>query len=224
MHTIAMERLGIAWPEEESSSDSVEYDWETGPDGFEREETMPETTPQQEAELIAGFVSRRSENPFLLTLSPFLRQEIRRNFPSLWEWAPDLLQSAFLRLCELREDPREAKRIQPPLAELARYLLNAPARVLLRTKKITGQSLPLSDWDGARPPDQQASTRLQELMRLTSRLPAKLATVLHLHAAHELGEGPPLAEALGITRGSARRKLLEAQDALLTLSREVDDD
>jgi len=181
---------------------------------------MAEANPPLDAELCTGFVSWRpaAEIALIERLRPYLRQEIRRQFPSLWRWSEDLQQSAFLKLCELRKS--DAAKIQPPLDELAIILIDTPAQVMLRSAKHMSQSVSLKEFHGRVRPDQDASTRLRELFELfASKLDAGEASILLVHAAHEMGDGPPLHEVLGITKDGAKRKLLQAQDALLTLSR-----
>jgi hypothetical protein len=186
---------------------------------------MPEANPLLDAELCTGFVSRRpaAEIALIERLRPYLRHEIRRQFPSLWRWSEDLQQSAFLKLCQLRQD--DPGKIQPPVDQLAVVLIDMPARVMLRSAKHSRQSVSLKEFDGSVRPDQDASTRLRELFELfASKLDADEASILLVHAAHEMGDGPPLHEVLGITKDGAKRKLLQAQDALLTLSRNEADD
>jgi hypothetical protein len=189
------------------------------------DKAMPEVNPQLDAELIAGFLARRlaSENALVERLQPLFRGVIRRNFPSLWLWSEELQQAAFVKLCVLRNEHPE--RVEPPLDELAVKLVDTPARVMLRAERIPRQSVSLKEFDGISPPDQQARTHLRDLLDLViSKLNPKHASTLLIHAAHETGDGPPLREVLGITQDGAKRKLLDAQDALLTLSRnEVDD-
>jgi hypothetical protein len=186
---------------------------------------MPESNPQLEAELAKGFLERKpaAESAFIERLRPYMRQVIRGRFPSLWRWSEDLQQSALLRLCELRADPSKVDRIRPPLEPLAVYLVDPPARLMLKSKKRFGGAVEVREWDASHAPNQQNLAYLKELWRLLPRLSFNHARTLQIHAAHEVGDGPSLHEALGITKDAAKRKLLDAQDALLTLSRtEVD--
>jgi hypothetical protein len=167
-------------------------------------------------ELIAGFLARRAaaERSFIARLRPFLRREIRRSFPSLWCSTEDLQQSALLRLCELRTS--HAEKIRAPLVVLAVSLIAEAVREMGSPEAAQFEELARSH--------RQASTPRRGLAELfASTLSAEEASVLLLHAAHLVGDGPPLHEALGITRKRARRKLLRAQDALLDVTRGGDE-
>jgi len=220
-HVIALRRLGLTWSDTESNLPKAHSGRGAVAGRAERESTMPKATPEEEMELIAGFLSRKPalQNVFLEKLRPRLRQHQRCNYPSLWRQSEDLQQSALLKLCELRDDPVEVKRIEPPLDDLVKYLMTGPARVLMRSARHARVSLEIQEWDGSRQGNQEDATYVRELWRLIAKLPFKLGRTLQLHAAHECGDGPSLDEILGITRDAARRKLVDAQDALLTLAR-----
>ena len=220
-----LEWLGITQPREESEPVRAHPCRGRRARNAKGEKTMLVANPRLDAELLLEFLARRAAGEYALIerLRPLLRAEIRRNFPSLWRWSEDLQQTAFLKLCVMRDENPE--RIQPPLDELVTHLVNAPARVMMRAERIPRQAVALKEYDGSNRPDQQASTHLRDLLELTAtKLEAKHASTLLIHAAHEIGDGAPLHEVLGITKDGAKRKLLDAQDALLTLSRsEVDD-
>ena len=175
-HAIALERLGLTWREKESSVEDALSGLGEVAGRADREATVPESTPGEAAELLAGFLARRpaAQNAFIELLRPLFRQEIRRDFPSLMPHSEDLQQSALLKLCELREDPVEVVRIRLPLDELVKYLMNAPARVLMRSGKKARVSLELQDWDASSQGNQEDATYVRELWRLIARLPFKL--------------------------------------------------
>jgi hypothetical protein len=220
-HVIALERLGLIWPEKESRVERPRPGRGAVAGRAQREATMLESTPEEEVVLIADFMSGQParQNAFLEKFRPFIRHKARCNFPSLHRVFEDLEQSALVKLCELRADPKEAWRIKPRFIDLAEYLVNAPARILMRSNRHARVSLELKEWDGGRQGNQEDVTYVRELWRLISRLPFKLGRTLQLHAANVCGDGPSLEEILGITRDAARRKLVDAQDALLTLAR-----
>jgi hypothetical protein len=177
-----------------------------------REEALPEENPQLEAELIEGFLAKQAseENTFVGMLRPYLRREIRRSHPGLWRSADDLEQSALLRLYELRAS--QAERIRAPCRQLAVFVVDEAAHVVHRSVEW---SEPPED-DGG---DRRDSIPLGKLVELFAiKLDADDAEILLLHAAYMAGDGPPVHEALGITKKRARRQLLKAQDALLDVA------
>jgi hypothetical protein len=177
---------------------------------------MGSGSPESEGDLVAGFLSRKpaAEATFVGELKQRLRAEICGNFPSLWPELRDLEQSALLRLCQMRENPREAGEIRPPLAALAKFLVDAPARLLLRRKK----PLALQSWDGAQASSQEAAADLAQLLQIAAGLPRGMAKTVLAHAAHELGEGPPVEEVLGLDRRTAQRRLWHAQAVVLRIA------
>jgi hypothetical protein len=181
---------------------------------------MGTESPEGEAELIAGFLSRQPllERSFLQRFRPWLREEIRGNFQSLWPQLADLEQSALMRLCEMREPPANGKDIRSPLKALAKYLVNAPARVLKRERKPLG----LRSWDGATASTQEASSDLKHLLEIAASLPRGMAKTVLAKAAYEMGEAPPLHEQLGIDVRSAGRRLSRAQNAVMAIAQGED--
>jgi len=181
-----------------------------------------------EEELIAGFLSGKplAEAEFVEVMQRHIRADVRNNFRSLLPQLGDIEQSALLTLCQMRENPREVARICPPIRALSKYLVDAPARVLMRIRKKTE---PLGKWDEARAATQEGTQRLKELLDIVSEsLPEGMARTLLAQSAHEMGDGPPLHEALGIDRRSADKRLARARIAVLRISRgdelEVEDE
>jgi hypothetical protein len=174
-------------------------------------------TPEQEGELIAGFLSGKPllEQAFLDALRPHLRRQLRGRTPDRWPDVEDVEQSAILRLCQMRRSEEGRKRLCPLLSELAAFIMKAPvARFFERARK----TLPLKDWDRAQPPNQEAAYELKRLMAISVSLPRSLAATIMCQVGLVMGDGPALHEALGIDERSARRRLARAQDAVLAMA------
>ena len=116
--------------------------------------------------------------------------------------------------CRTNSDQRP-KRLQLPLRELAKYLIDAPARVLRRYKPW----VKLEDWHLIGRSNQEAALRLNELFEIAAELPRGMSETLKLQTDFVRGLGPPLHEALGIDERSAQRRLFRAQKACLRIAR-----
>jgi hypothetical protein len=179
------------------------------------------------AEVIAGFLSRSpaAEAAFIAILRPILRAEVRLHWTGLWRHIDDFEQDALAKLCALRETAEGRERIRAPLALLAKYLIEGPARKLMRAPKW----VPLDKkWDLPGPSNQEAASEISRLSVIASGLPESMAKTLLCHAAHVMGEGPPLHVALGVSEEAARFRLTRAQAAVHRLANgeeiEVQDD
>jgi len=177
----------------------------------------PEAELKAEAELIAGFLSRKpgAELLFLAELSRLLRSRAR-SWRKLLPHRDDVVQSALLKLCELRETAEGRQTIRPPLAALAKALADAPARRLRRAPEL----LPLESWHAPTPADQDGMIRTKYLLDLAATLPLTLRTALRCHIAYEMGEGPPSYIVLGLSENAARMRVTRAQDAVYLLEQE----
>ena len=172
---------------------------------------------ERQRELIAGFLSRKpaAETSFVMELQKWVRVEIRSNFPKQWRELADLEQSALLRVCEMRDDPQRVDLIQAPFSELAKYLVDAPARKARNVKRWS----PLKSWqEPLKAPNQEAALQLKELAEIAESLPRGMAKTMLAQEALAAGDGPPLAEALGTDPRSARRRLARAQAAVLRIA------
>jgi len=175
-----------------------------------------------EEELIAGFLSRKpaAEAAFVEEMKRHQRADIRNNFPSLMPQMRDLEQSALLKLCQMREDPREVKRICPPIAALTKFLNDAPARVLKRIKKtVSLTGMKEEEWEGSHPASQEEGLQLKRMMEIAASLPGGMAKTILAQAAHEMGDGPPLHEVLALDRRTADKRLARARIAVLRIAR-----
>jgi hypothetical protein len=76
-----------------------------------------------------------------------LQVEVGSNFPKQWRELADLQQSALLKVCEMRNDPKRVKEICPRLSELAKRAVAAAAMALKRQKKMSHSE----GWDAAQP-------------------------------------------------------------------------
>ena len=184
---------------------------------MEPTKTTPETEAElkAEAELFAGFLSREPgvELLFLAELSRLLRSRVKRSLRKLLGHREDVVQSALLKLCELRETEEGRKTIRPPFAALAKALADAPARRLKRAP----ETLPLESWHAPTPADQDRMIRTKHLLDVAAELPLTLRTALRCHMAYEMGEGPPPYIVLGLSENAARMRVTRAQDAVYLL-------
>jgi hypothetical protein len=177
----------------------------------------PTTTEERLAELIAGFLSRNpvAEAAFIIVLRPILRAEVRLHWTGLWRHIDDFEQEALAKLCELRETAEGREKIAEPLEVLAKYLIEGPARKLMRAPKW----VPLDKkWDRPGPSNQEATFEISRLSGLASGLPESMTNTLLCHAAHVMGEGPPLHIALDVSVEAARFRLSRAQAAVHRLA------
>jgi DNA-directed RNA polymerase specialized sigma24 family protein len=170
-------------------------------------------TPEEESELIAGWLSREEagERRFVDVFRPFLRAEVRVHWPRSWKRVDDLEQDALVKLVEWRDTAAGREKIRPPLAPLAKELVERPARILRREKK----HLPLENQIVPVVSNQEQSALLGEMLELASNLPRGGARTLLAHAEYVAGEGPEVAEALGLDATSAHKRLVRAQAALI---------
>ena len=175
--------------------------------------------PEQEQELIDGFLSRKpaAETKLVVELQRRMRVHVAKYSPRIWREMADLQQSGLLRLCEMRENPEEVALIQPPIWELVRFLLVAPSRKAQRAKpwvrlKRKHDRLVTSK------PNQVEALELKELAEIAESLPRGMARTMLAQEALMAGDGPPLDEALGIDARSARRRLARAQDAVMAIA------
>jgi hypothetical protein len=178
--------------------------------------TLEKLTPEEELELIAGFLSRKplAEVSFFDAVRPLIRSQARRHFPERWQDVDDVEQNALLRVCEMRETKAGQKQLCPPLWALAKRAVDAPAAMLARTKKW----LPLKDWERAVPPNQETAFELKRLLKIAVSLPRGMASTMLFQAGFVAGDGPPLHEALEIDERSASRRLARAQDAVIEIA------
>ncbi len=156
-----------------------------------------------------------AEADFVRVMQRHMRAEVCNNFPSLLPQLRDLEQSAHLKLCLMREHPQDVKKIRAPIKALVKFLMDAPARVLLRIKKTE----PLGDWDALRPGNQEAAFELKRLLKIATSLGGGMAQTMLAQAAHEMGDGRPLHEVLGVDRRSADKRLARARIAVLQIAR-----
>ena len=170
-------------------------------------------------ELIAGFLSGKpqAEAEFVKVFQGHARAEVGSNFPSQWPHVGDLVQSALLKVCEMRK--REPERIRPPMSELVKFTVAAPAMVLKRAKKM--EPLP-KRWDRSVPSTQEAAFESKRLLEIAMSLPERMAKTILAHLAHQMGDGPPLHEALGVDRRVSDKRLARARIAILRITRGED--
>ena len=176
----------------------------------------PQLTFEQQLALIERFLAGdpMAELELVSELRPLLRRDMRMNWSGLWPYMQDLRQEAFAVLWAKRKTPEGRAEIRPPLEELAKRLLEFPARKLLREKK----PLPLGDWDAPRDGNQEAAYELHRLLAISANLPRGMSETILAHVAHLTGEGPELHEALGIDRNAARMRLCRAQAAVMRIA------
>lgn len=172
---------------------------------------------EDEAELIAGFLSRQParEVAFVVAMKFWIRKVVRRNFARQWRHLEDIEQSALLELCELRDTEKGAMLIQPPLWDVAKMTVERSARMFEREKRM----LPLKDRYLTGAQDLASAFELNRLMEIAEGLPRGMARTMLAHAAYETGEGPPLEVALGTDHRSALRRLARAQAAVVRIAR-----
>jgi len=175
---------------------------------------------EREQELIDGFLSRRAEaeKVFVAYFQKLLRMEIGSNHPKLLHSLADLEQEALVRVCELRDNPKKVWRICTPLSELAKFAADAPARRLARVKRWPSLDPRNKKHDRPVVSNQLAALELKEMIEIAESLPRGMARTMLAHEAHEAGEGPPLAEALGVSSDNARRRLARAQRAAIDIA------
>jgi len=185
------------------------------PVGVEAEKGTGKMKRQQE--LIDGFLSRDpvAEARFVEELQKFLRIEVRSNYPAQWSELSDLQQSALLKVCEMRENPRAAELITPPFQDLAKRLAELPARKEKRVKH----------WPSLKPSqeppvasNQEEAVTLKEMAEIAASLPRGMAKTMLAQEAFVAGDGPALEEALGTDKRSARRRLARAQEAVILIA------
>ncbi len=184
-------------------------DWDSATIAFAR---PPKLTPEEEIELIAAWLSRdeAGERRFVDVFRLFLRGEVLHRWPRSWKRVDDLEQDALVKLLEWRDTEEGRAKTRPPLAPLAKVLVERPARTLRREKK----DLPLEDQDVPAASNQEQAVLLGQMLEVASNLPRGGARTLLAQAAHVAGEGPELSEALGIDAASAHMRLVRAQAAL----------
>ncbi len=144
---------------------------------------------------------------------PMMRKLVRTRYPSLAPLAEDLTQDVLVELTALRAEHREKQtgKPRPPLWELLSRLVNKPAKAAQREAR---RAAPLTDDHPSAARDLIAALDARRLAGLLQRLPEGQAEVIVHHAAAELGEGPPLHEALGTTRQLASMRLAYARKLL----------
>jgi hypothetical protein len=172
------------------------------------------TQMESEQKLIDGFLSREpaAETALVVEVQRLVRARIRGRVPHLWSRVGDIQQDVVLRLCEMRENPKEVERIQPPLWELVLSLMEAPVRAQKRMKKW----VELTEEDHPKlAPNQEEALELKELQAIAESLPRGAVKTMLAHEAEVTGDGPPLAEALGTDARSARKRLARAQAAVI---------
>ncbi len=180
----------------------------------EREMGAPaKMTFDQEAELLERFLAREpmAELTLVSVMRPLFRLEVRRHWQGQLAHMHDLRQGALLALWERRDSEEGRRSIRPPLAPLAKALIEHLARKLHRSPKIFQLR---EQEEPATPSSQEPMFELKRLLAISAALPRKMSETMAAHAAHMLGEGPPLHEALGIDRETARKRLTRAQAAV----------
>jgi hypothetical protein len=184
-------------------------DWDATTEAFARPAKL---TPEEQDALLDDWLSRDAvrERRFVEVFRPFLRAEVRIRWPGSWRHVDSLEQDALVRLIELRETPEGREKIRLPLAELAKMLIERPARAKRREPKHQR----LEDWDLPVDSTQEQAVLLGEALETASNLPRGGARTLLAHVEEELGEGPELSEALEVDRESAHKRLVRAQAAL----------
>jgi hypothetical protein len=173
----------------------------------------PKLTPEEESELVAAWLSREEagERRFVDVFRLFLRGEVLHRWPRSWKRVDDLEQDALVKLVEWRDTEEGRAKTRPPLAPLAKVLVERPARILRREKKhlsLKKQYVPVVS-------NQEQSALFGEMLEIASNLPRGGARTLLAQAEHVAGEGPELSEALGIDATSAHMRLVRAQAALI---------
>jgi hypothetical protein len=172
---------------------------------------------ERDQELIDGFLSRKpaAETEFVIELERCLQAEIRTYSPNLWPELSDLVQSALLKVCKLREKPATAQKIQPPIPALARWLMMEPASKEKRVKHWPRLKKSQEPAVGA---NQESAVTLKEMLEIAVSLPRGMAKTMLAYEAHLAGEGPALPEALGAETRTARRRLVRAQAAVIRIA------
>ena len=161
---------------------------------------------EREQELIDGFLSRvpAAETAFVVYFQKLLRMEVRSNHPKLVRHLADLEQSALVKVCELRDDPKMLERICPPLSELAKFAADAPARKEARVKRWPTLNPKNPTHDGTVVSNQERAVELQRDPDTPSSLPRGMAKTMLAHEAAVTGDGPTVAEALWGQRRTTR--------------------
>jgi len=162
-------------------------------------------------ELIAGFLSGKpqAEAEFVKVFQGHVRAEVGSNFPSQWPHVRDLVQSALLKVCKMRK--YEPDKIRPPISELVKFAVAAPAMALKRAKKM--EPMP-KRWDQPAPSNQEAAFEWKRLLEIVGALPEQMGRTMLAYLAYQMGDGPPLHEALGVERRVAEKRLARAKKAV----------
>ncbi len=175
---------------------------------------------EREQELIDGFLSRvpAAETAFVVYFQKLLRMEVRSNHPKLVRHLADLEQSALVKVCELRDDPKMLERICPPLSELAKFAADAPARKEARVKRWPTLNPKNPTHDGTVVSNQERAVELSEILDIAESLPRGMAKTMLAHEAAVTGDGPTVAEALGVSPDNARRRVGRALAAVVRIA------
>jgi DNA-directed RNA polymerase specialized sigma24 family protein len=178
--------------------------------------------PKTDDELIEGTIRRdpRALRELLLRLRPLCARKLLDRFGRLRDEQADLLDEAESLLFEWSCSPR-ARALLPAGEDLGTLAFRLISRVVdLRRRdrerqgRLAAEVTANADvLDTAVDPEVFGTTRLVAAME---SLPDTHRKVLIAELCFQLGDGPPLAEALGANPASARVRLHNARAAMLT--------
>jgi DNA-directed RNA polymerase specialized sigma24 family protein len=171
-------------------------------------------------QLIEAVIRRdgRALRELLRRLRPHCRGTLWDRYKTLGSVQADILDEAESLLFEWTLEPRARERFRPgeSLGALAFRLVAEVVRQRIRPEqrqaKIAAYLAAESEGDSAPPPE--ASFGTEAIEEALVALPEAHRRVIVAEVRFQRGEGPPLAEALGVTMGAARVRLHRARTLL----------
>ena len=159
----------------------------------------------REEDLIAGFLSGKpqAEAEFVKVFTGYARAEVGSNFPSQWVHVQDLVQSAFLKVCKMRK--HEPEKISP--SDVGTREVRGRGAGLMALKRAKKMEPMPKRWDQPAPSNQEAVFEAKRLLEIATSLPEQMAKTILAHLAYQMGDGPPLHEALGVDRRVSDKRL-----------------
>jgi hypothetical protein len=178
--------------------------------------------------LLHSFVAKDAgrTRQFLQRLIPELERSLRSHWPTLQSSYRDIIGACGVMLVQWREELRTGRSVKlredEPIAVLADRLVNQEARKVREWNRgATRLAEELTPYDALpviSPEEQAIGTEIErEVEAKLAQLPVAAEQTLRAQLRHESGDGPPLHEALGCSRGAARVRLTRARQALVGL-------
>jgi hypothetical protein len=178
--------------------------------------------------LLCGFISKDAGRTlqFLERLIPELERSLRSHWPTLQSSYRDIIGACGVMLVQWREELRTGRSAKlhedEPIAVLADRLVNQEARKVREWNRgATRLAEELTPHDASlviTPEEQAIGTEIErDVEAQLAQLPVAAEQTLRAQLRHESGDGPPLHQALGCSRGAARVRLTRARQALIGL-------